>query len=44
MLSQQGQARPSSETGILVKPSFKTMVELLCEKYILGDDHLHHLK
>jgi len=37
MLSRQGQ-------GILAKPSSKTLVESLCEKYISGCDHLLQLK
>jgi len=44
MLLQQGQARPLSKTDILARPSSKTLVKSLYEKYISGDDHLHHLK
>jgi len=44
MLLQQGQATPSSKTGILARPSSKTLVESLYEKYSSGDDHMHQLK
>jgi len=37
MLLQKGQ-------GILAKPSSKTLVESLCEKYVSLYDHLRQLK